>query len=127
MVQTRSPGECWINPYGALGRPESLIVDEVDPPNYLNRYTGIFVVWGLGTAVLTNVLKRRPYYAGVQRHILFGGLGAVAAYYFAKAENNRTARRDLIVKDYIKKHPEDFPDPGGKTFNDVLYPWAPIR
>ncbi|XP_078602593.1 NADH dehydrogenase [ubiquinone] 1 subunit C2-like [Branchiostoma floridae x Branchiostoma japonicum] len=127
MVQTRGPEECWINPHGPLGRPESLIVDELPPPNYLNRYTPIFVAWGVGTAILQNMFKRRPYYAGVQRHILFAGIGTVAAYYFTKAENNRNARRDLIIEDYMKKHPEDFPPQGGKTFNDVLIPWAPIR
>ncbi|KAJ8944026.1 hypothetical protein NQ318_021742 [Aromia moschata] len=69
------------------------------------------VCGGLGfIAVITgNWFTRRPYFSGIQKHIIaslgFAGIGKVIDDY----RSQYLADRDAIFRHYIQLHPEDFP------------------
>lgn len=50
--------------------------------------------------------------SGIQKHILFAGIGAVGARTFDNYRRDYYAERDAVYRHYISLHPEDFPMPG---------------
>ncbi|XP_043477569.1 uncharacterized protein LOC122508323 [Leptopilina heterotoma] len=64
----------------------------------------------------------RPYlHLGITA-VLFGWGYAAESYV-----NRRNARRDAILRDYIIRHPEDFPPPERKKHGELFNTWIPIR
>ena len=88
---------------------------------------------------------------GIQKHIALSSLGVPLGLYADKKVDERSARRDAALIQYMKLHPERFPEAGTvfytnyfamikkmiklmvfsfaerTKFKDVLQPWIPLR
>lgn len=82
---------------------------------------------GVGTAMLSNSMKARPLYAGIQRHIAFGLMGLTAGYFLKNYRQDYSRRKWLVFEDYIARHPDKFEEPPKVYFKDFIQPWTPIR
>ncbi|KAK0181314.1 hypothetical protein PV327_003607 [Microctonus hyperodae] len=77
--------------------------------------------------VLKNAVYKRPLWSGFQHHIMFTAGGMALGAYLRHREDGIVARRDAVTRDYIMRHPEDFPPPDRKKYGEVFYPWVPMR
>ncbi|XP_012271542.1 NADH dehydrogenase [ubiquinone] 1 subunit C2 [Orussus abietinus] len=95
----------------------------------LYQYWHVFggATTGIAVACAYNLLRKRPLYAGIQRHIICGLIGTGIGYLCKTRYLSKIATRDAILRDYIKLHPEDFPPPIKRTFGEVFMKWTPIR
>ncbi len=57
-------------------------------------------------------------FAGIHKHFGLGIAVGVAAHLVYKYTAQRRLRRELVVWDYVKKHPEDFPEVYNRKFTD---------
>ncbi|XP_029159751.1 NADH dehydrogenase [ubiquinone] 1 subunit C2 [Nylanderia fulva] len=102
-------------------------------PNYklsvMQEYAPEVVCVGSGftTQCLYNYFQRRPFYAGIYRHIIAMAVGYVASQAFKKYNDDYKALRDTRLRDYIIRHPELFPEPTRVKYGDLLLEWCPIR
>ncbi|KOC66271.1 hypothetical protein WH47_07340, partial [Habropoda laboriosa] len=39
----------------------------------------------------------------------------------------KKSRKDAVLRDYIRLHPERFPAPQNRKFADMFEPWVPVR
>ncbi|CAF0708432.1 unnamed protein product [Brachionus calyciflorus] len=84
---------------------------------------------GFGAGAILNIWKRRPLLTSIHVHLLSSiFLAGLAKVGYAKFENYKI-ERELVVWDYVKKHPQDFPEvfTAPKKFKDLLLPWKPVR
>jgi NADH dehydrogenase (ubiquinone) 1 subunit C2 len=51
-------------------------------------------------------------FLGIQTHLLTGVGGFLAGYYLDQYRNQYFAERDAVLRNYLERHPEDFPEPG---------------
>ncbi|XP_074651309.1 NADH dehydrogenase [ubiquinone] 1 subunit C2-like [Tubulanus polymorphus] len=90
-------------------------------------YDLIIGAMGFGAVSLMNVIARKPVYTAFYKHILATGVG----YGIGTVMNNQVDRwakeKELVILDYISKHPEDFEEPPPKKYKDVFDTWHPIR
>ena len=85
-----------------------------------------FALLGVGTVICSNYYVRRPYYAGIQRHIGLGIAGLIFGIYVNRYYERKWMERDAIVRHYIELHPEDFQD-NRKKYKEIFDEWYPIR
>ncbi|RNA11785.1 NADH dehydrogenase [ubiquinone] 1 subunit C2 [Brachionus plicatilis] len=88
---------------------------------------GLFI--GFGGASLFNFWRRRPALTSIQLHLVSSlAVAGLAKLGYAKFEDYRT-QRELVVWDYVKKHPQDFPEVFNppKKYKDLLLSWKPVR
>ncbi|XP_043278150.1 NADH dehydrogenase [ubiquinone] 1 subunit C2 [Venturia canescens] len=83
--------------------------------------------FGVAVPIGLNIWTRRPLWAGIQYHFLFGVLGFGAGHLLTERDKYVLARRDAILRDYIRLHPEDFPAPERKKIGELLEDWVPVR
>uniref|UniRef100_A0A8C4Q9B2 NADH dehydrogenase [ubiquinone] 1 subunit C2 n=1 Tax=Eptatretus burgeri TaxID=7764 RepID=A0A8C4Q9B2_EPTBU len=101
---------------------------DLHPPNLLNfnsLWLGV-VFWG--AVVVQNVVVRRPAFkSGIHKQLLLFTAGYVSGYHLSKREDfiNATLARD--AKEYVGRHPEDFPQPMSRTFAEHLEGYKRIR
>ncbi|THK33130.1 NADH dehydrogenase [ubiquinone] 1 subunit C2 [Diachasma alloeum] len=84
-------------------------------------------MFGVLIPVSGNFLYRRPVWAGIQTHITLGLIGLGVGTYLRQRERRILGERDAILRDYIIRHPEDFPPPERKKWGEVLVEWLPMR
>ncbi|XP_014300363.2 NADH dehydrogenase [ubiquinone] 1 subunit C2 [Microplitis demolitor] len=103
--------------------------DSTYEPNLIAKYFHELYCGMLGGAVpaLGNLLYRRPIWAGMQNIILGLAIGGGIGHYLKIREEGILATRDATYRDYIIRHPEDFPPPDRKKFGEVFHPWLPLR
>lgn len=89
-------------------------------------YPGGFAILGVTSVLASNYYARRPYYAGIQRHIALGITGGIIGYYVEKYFQRKWSERDAVVRHYIELHPEDFQDKRRK-YKEVFDEWYPVR
>ncbi|XP_034194001.1 NADH dehydrogenase (ubiquinone) B14.5 B subunit [Osmia lignaria lignaria] len=82
---------------------------------------------GVGAMFVKNYLSNRPYYASIHWTIGLGILGFIGGRTLVNIMDLRYAKRDAMMVDYIKQHPERFPAPRNKKFAEIIEPWYPIR
>lgn len=87
----------------------------------------IFAVFGFAFASGINFFQRKPVLSGIQRHIAFVALGIPVGIFADQKLDDRYARRDAMLINYIKTHPEDFPVEERIKYRDVLDSWCPRR
>ncbi|XP_046355125.2 NADH dehydrogenase [ubiquinone] 1 subunit C2-like [Haliotis rufescens] len=82
---------------------------------------------GIGGACILNLTARKPMMTGIYKHAVLG----VGGFYLGTAidtwNNNKRREKLLILEDYVKQHPEDFPELEPKKYKDLLVPWSPVR
>ncbi|KAK7097193.1 NADH dehydrogenase [ubiquinone] 1 subunit C2-like [Littorina saxatilis] len=82
---------------------------------------------GVGLAMLLNLSQRKPMNTGLYKHAALAAVG----YFCGQSAETYYKRKEretlLILEDYVRRHPEDFPDEGPKTYGDVLLKWYPVR
>jgi len=88
---------------------------------------GICTSLGLLSALAANLLNKRPLFARVYMYPLLGGIGFVIGRFIGDFNEKRIVDRELAIWDYVRRHPEDFPELTPKKYKDVLEPWYPIR
>ena len=77
--------------------------------------------------VLKNLIGKRPATANKPYIALASIIGCLAGYGLHWAADLRFARRDAIMRDYIMRHPERFPEPDVKKYSDIFNKWYPRR
>ncbi|ELT95015.1 hypothetical protein CAPTEDRAFT_228872 [Capitella teleta] len=93
-------------------------------PGMMSIYcTGV----GVPFWVATNYLAKRPLNARIPVGLLFMGAGFAFGKWFDSFTLKRAKERDLIILDYVRQHPEDFPEMRPQKYKDVLLPWHPQR
>ncbi|KAJ8280667.1 hypothetical protein GJAV_G00057530 [Gymnothorax javanicus] len=98
------------------------------PPGIVNRNSVWLGFTGWCSAMLSNSLHRRPAVkAGVHRQLLMISIGWVLGYHLTKLENYAYARADREMNEYIRLHPDRFPEPEKKTYAEILEDFHPIR
>ncbi|XP_015586817.1 NADH dehydrogenase [ubiquinone] 1 subunit C2 [Cephus cinctus] len=98
-------------------------------PSVLRQYGEVLCggIIGVCGPLTANYFGSRPLHAGFQRHIACTIIGASIGYGIKLLVNDWSGKRDAIMIDYIRRHPERFPEPERKRFADVFMPWGPIR
>ncbi|XP_073673867.1 NADH dehydrogenase [ubiquinone] 1 subunit C2 [Garra rufa] len=108
-----------------------LLPDEakvLPPPGIVNRNSLWLGLLGWATATMHNSLNRRPAFkAGVHRQALFITVGWFIGYHLTKHENYKYAKLDRDMNEYIRLHPNEFPEKDQKTFAEIVEPFHPIR
>ncbi|XP_023717255.1 NADH dehydrogenase [ubiquinone] 1 subunit C2 [Cryptotermes secundus] len=101
--------------------------DRIDP--FLSKWWNPVAasVVGVITVVFVRHAQRRPLISGIQTHILTGIGCFLAGYHIDQYRNQYLAERDAVLRNYLERHPEDFPEPERKKFSEILQPWIPIR
>lgn len=64
---------------------------------------------------LEHGFKLSSYLTGVHRQALFVTIGWFIGYHLTKYENYTYARLDRDMNEYIRLHPENFPEKGKNT------------
>jgi len=82
---------------------------------------------GLLTIAAGNVINKRPLFARVYLYPLVGGLGYMIGQVIGDFNEKRIVDRELAIWDYVRRHPDDFPELTPKKYKDVLEPWHPVR
>ncbi|KDR18848.1 NADH dehydrogenase [ubiquinone] 1 subunit C2 [Zootermopsis nevadensis] len=82
---------------------------------------------GLVTVAHMRYNQGRPLLSGIQTYILTVVGCSVAGYQIHQYRDGVLAERDAVLRNYLERHPEDFPDPERKKFAEILRPWVPIR
>ncbi|XP_033196528.1 NADH dehydrogenase (ubiquinone) B14.5 B subunit [Bombus vancouverensis nearcticus] len=104
-------------------------------PTRLDRSNHIFKYYAVplstiaisGTAVLKNILEKKPATANKPYIALATVVGFALGCGIHWAADMRFARKDAIMRDYIMRHPERFPKPDIKKYADIFDEWDPIR
>ncbi|XP_060825913.1 NADH dehydrogenase [ubiquinone] 1 subunit C2 isoform X2 [Bombus pascuorum] len=79
-------------------------------------------------AVVTkNYMSKLPLTANKPYMLLLSITGAFFGYGCHWASDIRFARRDEMMRDYIRRHPERFPEPEVKKYGDIFQEWYPKR
>ncbi|XP_046542297.1 NADH dehydrogenase [ubiquinone] 1 subunit C2-like [Haliotis rubra] len=82
---------------------------------------------GIGGACLLNLTARKPLHTGIYKHALLGAAGFYLGTAIDTWNNKKRQEKLLILEDYVRQHPEDFPELEPKKYRDVLTPWSPVR
>ncbi|XP_011883016.1 PREDICTED: NADH dehydrogenase [ubiquinone] 1 subunit C2 [Vollenhovia emeryi] len=108
---------------------ELLKPDPNNDPGVMSKYAPEAVCVSSGFAIpsLSNMFNNRPFYAGIQRHVLFMIGGYVVAQISKKLLDDFQAERDTKLRDYIIRHPELFPEPERVKYSQLLQEWVPVR
>ncbi|KYM77065.1 hypothetical protein ALC53_12509 [Atta colombica] len=93
--------------------------DPTYEPSVLSKYSTEIVLMLSGFAMpsFSNIYNSKPFYAGIQRHIMFVAGGYVLSQFVKKFVDDYQAERDTKLRDYIIRHPELFPEPGNALFS----------
>ena len=90
------------------------------------------VTFPLGFSIMVlmrNMYLRRPYFsarpiygAAIVGGVLFGS-------WWRKFRENRMLEKELSVWDYVRRHPEDFPEVFEKRrqYKEIFQSWRPLR
>jgi len=76
---------------------------------------------------MANGFQRRPL---LSRPIIlapFTIAGYFAGSFLTKRNYEKNLAREIYIQDYIRLHPEDFPEADPKKYKDILVDWHPIR
>ena len=87
----------------------------------------VFTSLGVLFAAFSNYVTRRPILSRVYMYPVFGGIGFVLGRVTHDINTKRIADRELAIWDYVRRHPEDFPEIHPKKFKEVLQSWHPVR
>ncbi|XP_012060533.1 PREDICTED: NADH dehydrogenase [ubiquinone] 1 subunit C2 [Atta cephalotes] len=103
--------------------------DPTYEPSVLSKYSTEIVLMLSGFAMpsFSNIYNSKPFYAGIQRHIMFVAGGYVLSQFVKKFVDDYQAERDTKLRDYIIRHPELFPEPERIKYSQVLEEWTPVR
>ncbi|XP_046738507.1 NADH dehydrogenase [ubiquinone] 1 subunit C2 [Diprion similis] len=82
---------------------------------------------GFASGMVVNYIGRRPMFSGIQTHITLTVLGAGIGRWAHLKREAIVSERDAVLRDYIRLHPEDFPEPERKKWADQFLEWVPIR
>ncbi|XP_011498581.1 PREDICTED: NADH dehydrogenase [ubiquinone] 1 subunit C2 [Ceratosolen solmsi marchali] len=106
-----------------------LTPDETYKENLISKYYHYITLIPacLGGTVYMNWLQNRPYFASIHRYGVALIIGIAAANITKRYKTHSESKRDSILRQYIKLHPEDFQRPERKTFGEVFDEWIPCR
>ncbi|CAF0859969.1 unnamed protein product [Didymodactylos carnosus] len=76
-----------------------------------------------------NQWLRRPWWSARPLHITAIVGGVIIGHYWKKYRAKQLLQRELIIWDYIRRHPEDFPEVfhRKKKYKEIFQPWSPLR
>ncbi|XP_014219280.1 uncharacterized protein LOC106647404 [Copidosoma floridanum] len=77
--------------------------------------------------ITQKLFSRRPLLSGLHIYPIVFVLTMGVAHVTKIMKNRREGLRDAILKDYIRKFPDDFKPPVKRTWNDLFHPWTPWR
>ncbi|XP_076833258.1 NADH dehydrogenase [ubiquinone] 1 subunit C2 [Brachyhypopomus gauderio] len=98
------------------------------PPGLINRNSVWLGLTGWVAALLDNGFRRRPALrSGLHRQALLVSVCWFMGYHLTKYENYTYARLDRDMNEYVRLHPDLFPQKGKKTFAEIVEPFHPIR
>ena len=86
-----------------------------------------FTACGALTAALSNLITRRPILSRLYLYPLYAAGGYGVGRIVSQWNTRRIAERELAIWDYVRQHPEDFPELTPKKFKDILEDWHPAR
>lgn len=73
------------------------------------------------------IQESRPVWSRPIQLLVFIAMPAATIYYGHKWSSDRMAKRNGIIVDYLRKHPERFDDVQRYKFREVLHPYYPRR
>jgi hypothetical protein len=80
-------------------------------------------------AILRNMYLRRPYFSArpVYAVTIIGGY--LFGSWWRKFRENRILEKELHIWDYVRQHPEDFPEVFEKRrqYKEIFQSWRPLR
>ncbi|CAK9804580.1 hypothetical protein ANTPLA_LOCUS4112 [Anthophora plagiata] len=82
---------------------------------------------GAGGVLLRNFMLNRPLYSGIHLTVFYGIAGVFCAAGIMYVVEISKARRDAMLRDYIRHYPHRFPEPRNQKYADILQPWEPHR
>ncbi|OAD56002.1 NADH dehydrogenase [ubiquinone] 1 subunit C2 [Eufriesea mexicana] len=96
--------------------------------NILKYYQVPIFTFTFGTVIpFVNKLRGLPMMMN-KPYTIFGAiLGTFCGYVVTNIAEYRFARRDAEMREYIKQHPEYFPEPENRKYADLFFPWHPSR
>ncbi|XP_041358972.1 NADH dehydrogenase [ubiquinone] 1 subunit C2-like [Gigantopelta aegis] len=88
---------------------------------------GLSAISGYGLAVFINYVRRRPPHTGIYMHAVLIAGGYLCGGLLDKWVLRQRHQKLHILKDYVRLHPDEFPDEEPKKYKDLLLPWQPVR
>ncbi|XP_076231399.1 NADH dehydrogenase (ubiquinone) B14.5 B subunit [Calliopsis andreniformis] len=115
--------------------PAQWAIDLLEGKNYFykkqfyNNYTAEIVtgITGFLIPCHRNIITKKPFYSNFHRHILFTLVGIAIGRVITIKADEHYAKNDAILLDYVKKHPERFPEPPNRKYAEIFNPWKPVR
>ncbi|KAI3383487.1 hypothetical protein SNEBB_007489 [Seison nebaliae] len=76
-----------------------------------------------------NITSKRPRFSNKPLMLLNGLFMGTLGHFIGKFEDNRRLNRDMVIWDYVRKHPENFPELHNKSklVGELMRDWRPIR
>merc|ERR1712168_17946 len=97
------------------------------PTNIFNPLSVYFGLLGYAGGLLHNGLNRRPTFrAGIHRQLLYTSVMFFVGYHLSVKAAYVWAKRDRDLEEYVKLHPEHFPEKEPPTYAAVSEPWEPV-
>ncbi|XP_076179351.1 NADH dehydrogenase (ubiquinone) B14.5 B subunit [Ptiloglossa arizonensis] len=98
-------------------------------PQFYNIYFGelLWGTFGFIAPFFWNYYRRRPLFSTLQHNVVTVVTGIGIGHIFQTWYDKRNSKNDALLVDYIKRHPNFFPEPRNRKYADILEPWYPIR
>ena len=105
--------------------------EDVTPIGHTPGVPSLDQVYGMGVGtmvwVVVNLGQKMPYLSRVPLGAALISGGYLCGNVLTNIKRDRQIRRDLVIMDYIQRHPEDFPELKPKKYRDLLLDWNPQR
>ncbi|XP_017789181.1 PREDICTED: uncharacterized protein LOC108571616 isoform X1 [Habropoda laboriosa] len=82
---------------------------------------------GAGGSIVRNMLLKLPLHTGAHITVFSGAICTLLGCGFLFINEIKKSRKDAVLRDYIRLHPERFPAPQNRKFADMFEPWVPVR
>ncbi|KAI0984616.1 hypothetical protein GJ496_004560 [Pomphorhynchus laevis] len=76
-----------------------------------------------------NIYNKRPHFPFIPVYLALAVSGYFIGDFSDRYHKRKRLQDDLVVWDYVRRHPEDFPEvfERPKTYGEVILPWNPAR
>lgn len=108
---------------------ESITHQSTDSHKVWDDYAPILIGVPVGfvASYWSNYMNQRPRFSRIPKMIFTMGMLTAVLEGFQRLRIYRQAEQEVIVREYMELHPDDFPPFERKKFKDVFMDWTPIR
>ncbi|KAI0218629.1 hypothetical protein LSAT2_029648 [Lamellibrachia satsuma] len=88
---------------------------------------GYMAVIGGACVALIHMRNNRPLVSGLPKYAVGIAIGYGIGHLMFQRKQEKIIEREVYLMDYVRRHPDDFPELVPKKYKEVMEPWYPIR